>query len=63
MIAQDNHLEYALKKSPLIAFKRQSNFREMMIKAKVEPERGLREKRTLNGKKKCERCVICSYIK
>ena len=62
MIAQDNHLENVFKEAPLIAFKRQSNIREMLIKAKVAPKRGPREKRTLNGMKKCGKCLVCSYV-
>ena len=62
MIAQDNHLEKVFTEAPLIAFKRQSNIRERLIKAKVAPERGLREKRKFNGMKKVGNvlCVVMS---
>ena len=34
---QDSYLENVFKEAPLIAFKRQSNIREALIKAKVAP--------------------------
>ena len=45
MISQDTHLEEVFKEAPLIAFKRQSNIRESLIKAKIAPKRNMREKK------------------
>ena len=49
-------------KPPLVAYKRQKNIREKLIRAKVPPEFS-RPKRKLPGMKKCRRCVYCPYIK
>ena len=58
---QDSYLENVFKEAPLIAFKRQSNIKEALIKAKVAPKY-TSKKRTLNGIRKCGKCIICSYI-
>ena len=41
--------------------KRQKNLRETLIRAKVAPP-PTREKRKINGMKKCGKCIICSYV-
>ena len=58
MINQDTHLEEIFKEAPLIAFKRQSNIRESLIKTKIAPKRDTKEKRVLNGMKKCGKCTV-----
>ena len=61
MVAQDKHLENVFPEAPLIAYKRQKNIKETITKSKLAPER-LREKRVLNGMKKCRKCIVCSYV-
>ena len=61
MVTQDKYLERVFPEPPLIAFKRQKNLRETLIRAKVAPP-PTREKRKINGMKKCGKCIICSYV-
>ena len=57
----NRYLENVFKEAPLIVFKRQSNIREALIKAKVAPK-NTREKKNIKWHKKCGKCIICSYI-
>ena len=47
---------------PLVAYRRQRNIRESLIRAKVAPENN-RKKRFMRGMRKCGKCLACSYIK
>ena len=63
MTTQDTYLAECFPEPPLIAYKRQRNIRDLLIKAKVFPIPRAYPKRQINGMKKCGRqCVICSYI-
>ena len=44
----------------MVAYKRQRNIREAIVRAKVAPER---QTRTQKGVKKCGICLACRYIK
>ena len=47
-------------KPPVIAYKRDKNLRDMLVRAKLPPKRGKR--RTINGFKKCgELCKLCPF--
>ena len=61
MVNQDGYLKKVFPAPPLIAFKRQQNIRDKIIRAKVAPEQ--RNQRNLVGMKKCGNCVACIYIK
>ena len=61
MVLQDKYLETVFPEPPLVAFKRQKNIRETLIRAKLAPP-NTREKRNLNGMKKCGKCIICSHV-
>ena len=61
MVTQDGYLKKVFPAPPLIAFKRQQNIKDILIKAKVAEEQ--RNKRNLVGMKKCGNCVVCTYIK
>ena len=63
MVSQENYLANVFPEAPLVAFRRQRNIRENIIKAKVAPNTITRERRMLNGMKKCGKCIICSYVK
>ena len=63
MLSKDKHLEAVFPEAPLVAFKRQNNIREHIIRAKVAPQRNERERRILNGMKKCRKCIVCRYVK
>ena len=62
MVSQDKHMETVFPEAPLVAFRRQRNIREEIIRAKVAPKMQTREKRILNGMKKCGKCQVCSYV-
>ena len=61
-MVQDPYLKEVFPEPPLIAFRRQKNIREFLIRAKVPPVPS-RPKRALPGMKKCGRCLACSYVK
>ena len=61
-MVQDPYLKEVFPEPPLIAFRRQKNIQEFLIRAKVPPVPS-RPKRALPGMKKCGRCLACSYVK
>ena len=63
MTSKDSYLAEVFKRPPLVAFKRQKNLRQYLIRAKVPIEQN-RPQRLLKGMKKCgEGCTACPYIK
>ena len=62
MISQDQFLKECFSAPPLISYKRQTNIRESIIRARVAENR-IRPKRVLRGMKKCGKCLACAYIK
>ena len=60
MVGQEHYLKSVFPEPPMVAYKRQRNIREAIVRAKVAPER---QKRTPKGVKNCENCLACSYIK
>ena len=54
MVSQDTHLEAVFPEPPLVAFRRQKNIREKLVKAKVAPQ-NTREKRKL------KKCIVVKY--
>ena len=63
MTARDQHLAEVFKKPPLIAYKRQHNLRELLVKAKVASKQKRYPERKQLGMKKCgEGCTLCPYI-
>ena len=58
---QDPKLKEVFPEPPIIAYKRQKNIRDVLIRAKVPPEYK-RPKRKLPGMKKCNHCTYCPYI-
>ena len=61
VMTQDPKMKEVFPEAPIIAYKRQKNIREVLIRAKVPPEYK-RPKRKLPGMKKCNNCVYCHYI-
>ena len=61
-MTQDHQMKETFKKPPLVAYKRNQNLRDLLIKAKV-PKKQSRPKRNLPGMFKCNTCSICPYIK
>ena len=63
MVSQNNYLAECFTAPPLIAFKRQRNMRESLIRAKVPPPPELRPKRKIRGVVKCgKECSACPYL-
>jgi hypothetical protein len=63
MICQDQHLKEVFKQPPLTAFRRQSNLRDILIKAKVPPAPTRYPRRNIKGMTKCgNSCTACPYI-
>ena len=61
VMTQDPKMKEVFPEPPIIAYKRQKNLREALIRAKVPPAYN-RPKRKLPGMKKCNNCVYCPYI-
>ena len=61
-MCQDPYLKKVYPAPPLVAFRRQRNIREKLIRAKV-PAPPSRPKRVIPGMKRCGRCINCPYIK
>ena len=63
MTSKDKYLAEVFKKRPLVAFKRQQNLRQYLIRAKVQKQQ-THPKRSLKGMTKCgSGCTACPYIK
>ena len=62
MKSQDRYLGQVFKDPPLIAYKRQRNIGDFLIKAKVPTKPDTRPHRNQNGMKKFGKCVICPFI-
>ncbi len=62
MVSQDQYLYDVFPSPPLVAYKRQRNVKDALIRAKIAPPGRTHEKRFLPGMKKCGKCLACSYI-
>ena len=63
MVSQDQYLKQVFPAPPLIAYSRQRNIRDNVIRAKVPPA-NIRPKRILPGMKKCGKyCLVCPFVK
>ena len=60
VMTQDPHMKEVFPDPPLIAYRRQRNIREVLIRAKVPPVTK-RPKRELLGMRRCNRDVYCNY--
>ena len=58
---QDQKLKEIFPEPPLVAYKKQKNIRQKLIRSKVPPE-PRRPKRKLPGMKRCNGCTYCPYI-
>ena len=63
MITLDPYLKEVFPKPPLLAFKRQRNIGDIIIKSQIPKQKPQRQKRKSNGMKKCHRCPLCPFIK
>ena len=60
---QDPYLAEVFPEPPLIAYKRQKNIKDYMIRAKVAPQTSGRPKRLVTGMKNCgKQCAACPFI-
>ena len=64
MVSQDPYLREVFPHPPLMAFKRQKNIKDILIRAKISKNISVRPKRTQKGMKKClKMCAACPFIK
>ena len=62
-MTQDAYLKSVFPEPPLVAFRRQKNISDFLIRARLPSEQRPHQKRKLNGMKKCgKNCLICPYI-
>ena len=60
----DNHLKKVFPEPPLIAYKRQKNIKDYVVRAKIPPTLTKNPRRKIPGMRKCGRqCHVCPYIK
>ena len=63
MKSQDQHLADVFKQPPLVAYRRQRNLQDILIKSKVPPVIQRYPNRELKGMSKCGKpCSACPYI-
>ena len=62
MTWQDPYLKDVFPEPPLIAYKRQRNIRDNIIRARVPPTQ-TKHKRIIPGMKRCGNCSVCPYVK
>ena len=63
MIEDDPRLKEVFQQPPLVAYKRNKNLKDMLIRSKVPKPNNSRPKRKLTGMKKCGKCVTCPFVK
>ena len=61
-MTQDPYLKDVFPLPPLVAYKRQPNLRDKLIRAKVPDQVTRRPKRNVPGMKKCLNCPICPFV-
>ena len=64
IVFEDPYLREVFPQPPLLAYKRQHNLSDFLIRAKLLPKERKYTKRKANGMKKCgKNCLICPYIR
>ena len=63
MIQDNPRLKEVFKQPPLIAYKRNRNLKDKLIRSKVPNLNRRRSKRQLKGMKKCGKCSTCPFVK
>ena len=62
MVSQKKYLEEVFPEAPLVAFRRQTNIREKIIRAKVAPQRNTRDETNFKWNEKvCKVCGVQFY--
>ena len=64
MVVQNQYLKEVFEQPPIVAYKRNKNIKETIIRAKLA-KKTVREKRYLPGMKQCRntRCRTCPFVK
>ena len=59
------YLKEVFPSPPMVAFRRATNLKDKLVKARVPPPPAKREKRTLTGMKTCNKpgCETCPFVK
>ena len=64
MAAKDQHLAQVFKQPPIVAYRRQRNLQNILIKSKVPPPGNVYPRRDTKGITKCGKgCSACPFIK
>ena len=62
VMVEDPHLKEAFPQPPIVAYRRPSNLKEKLVRARVPPGY-IRPKRKIIGMKKCPyNCLTCPYV-
>ena len=63
MTSQDQYLKEVFQQPPIIAYRRQNNFRDILVKAKVPPAPTIYPRREIIEMAKCgKNCTACPFI-
>ena len=63
MVSMDSYLSDVFPDPPMIAYRRQRNIKDFLIKAKIHDSKGRIGGRMLQGMKKCNKpCLACPFI-
>ena len=62
-LTQDPRMKDIFPEPPLVAYKRPPNIKDKLVRAKVPKTNSGRPKRRLIGMKRCQKCVICPFVK
>ena len=63
MVSKDRYLAKVFKRPPLVAFRRQQNIRQYVIRAKVQTKQNYPTRRKISMKRCGKNCTICPYVK
>ena len=61
-MTQEPYLKVVFPLPPLVAYKRQPNLKDKIIRAKVPDQVSRRPKREVSVMKKCVNCPICPFV-
>ena len=62
MVENDPHLKEVFPLPPLVAYRRPQNIRDKIVRSKI-PSISTRNKRTVPGMRKCNKCAICPFVR
>ena len=63
MITLDPYLKEVFPEPPIMAYKKQKNIKDLIIRARVHFANKTKNKRYIKGIKKCQGCIICPFTR